>query len=57
MIAVRTWERAKGLTRIEFVAGTRALADYRRANKTAREVAALFSARRDDTPNLYRANG
>ncbi len=52
MIAVRTWERAKGLTRIEFVAGTRALADYRRANKTARAVAALFSASRDDAPKL-----
>src|SRR5215216_282544 len=52
MIAVRSWERAKGLTRIEFVAGTRALADYRRANKTARAVAALFSASRDDTPKL-----
>jgi alanyl-tRNA synthetase len=50
MIVVRTWERAKGLTRIEFAAGTRALADYRRANKTARTVAALFSAGRDDTP-------
>ena len=42
MIAVRSWERAKGLTRIEFVAGMRALADYRRANKTARAVAALL---------------
>lgn len=52
MIVVRTWERAKGLTRIEFAAGTRALADYRRANKTARTVAALFSAGRDDTPKL-----
>ena len=52
MIAVRSWERAKGLTRIEFVAGTRALADYRRANKTARAVAALFSASREDTPKL-----
>lgn len=52
MIAVRTWERAKGLTRIEFAAGTRALADYRRANKTARAVAALFSAGRDDAPKL-----
>ena len=52
MIAVRTWERAKGLTRIEFVAGNRALADYRRANKTARAVAALFSAGRDDAPKL-----
>ena len=52
MIAVRTWERAKGLTRIEFTAGTRALADYRRANKTSRTVAALFSASRDDAAKL-----
>src|ERR1700741_1278247 len=50
MIAVRSWERAKGLTRIKFVAGTRALADYRRANKSARDVAALFSTGRDDAP-------
>jgi alanyl-tRNA synthetase len=48
MIAARSWERAKGLTRIEFVAGGRALSDYRRANKTAREIAALFSTSRDD---------
>ena len=52
MIAVRTWERAKGLVRIEFVAGIRALADYRKANKSAREIAALFSAGRDDAPHL-----
>lgn len=52
MIAVRTWERAKGLTRIEFAAGTRALADYRRANKSARAVAALFSASRDNAAKL-----
>ena len=52
MIAVRHWERAKGLTRIEFGAGTRALADYRRANKTSRAVAALFSASRDDAAKL-----
>jgi alanyl-tRNA synthetase len=52
MIAMRSWERAKGLTRIEFAAGTRALADYRRANKTARAVAALFSAARDEAPKL-----
>src|SRR5215467_12699202 len=50
MIGVRSWERAKGLTRIEFVAGTRALADYRKANRSAREVAALFSTGRDDAP-------
>lgn len=52
MIAVRSWERAKGLTRIEFVAGMRALADYRRANQTAREVASLFSCARDDAASL-----
>lgn len=52
MIAVRSWERAKGLTRIEFVAGVRALTDYRKANKSAREVAALFSTGRDDAPQL-----
>lgn len=52
LIAVRSWERAKGLTRIEFVAGVRALADYRRANKTARAVAALYSAARDDAAKL-----
>jgi alanyl-tRNA synthetase len=48
MIALRSWERAKGLTRIEFVAGVRALADYRKANRAAREAAALFSTGRDD---------
>jgi alanyl-tRNA synthetase len=52
MVAVRSWERAKGLTRIEFVAGVRALADYRRANKSARAIAGLFSASRDDAPSL-----
>src|SRR5712664_1763264 len=52
VIAVRSWERAKGLTRIEFVAGRRALEDYRRANKTALSVAGLFSAGRDDAPAL-----
>src|SRR5688572_5419842 len=52
MIAVRHWERAKGLTRIEFVAGVRALADYRRANKTARDVAALYSSARDEAAKL-----
>lgn len=48
LIAARYWERAKGLTRVTFVAGGRALADYRRANRTARNVAALFSVGRDE---------
>jgi alanyl-tRNA synthetase len=52
MIAVRSWERAKGMARIEFVAGMRALNDYRRSNQSARKIAGLFSAGRDDAPVL-----
>jgi alanyl-tRNA synthetase len=52
VIAVRSWERAKGLTRIQFMAGTRVLHDYRKANRTAMEIAGVFSAGRDDTPAL-----
>jgi alanyl-tRNA synthetase len=48
LIAARHWERAKGLVRVTFVAGGRALADYRGANRTARRVAALFSVARDE---------
>ena len=49
VIAVRSWERAKGLTRIQFMAGVRVLADYRKANRTARDVAAMFSSGREDS--------
>jgi alanyl-tRNA synthetase len=52
VITMCSWERAKGLTRIHFMAGVRAVADYRKANRTARVVAALFSAGREDTPAL-----
>lgn len=52
VIAVRSWARAKGLARIQFMAGGRVLADYRQANRTAAEVAALFSAGRQDSPGL-----
>ena len=48
IICVRSWERAKGMTRLEFVAGKRALADYNQANQTARNVAAQFSVGRDE---------
>ena len=48
LVAVRSFERAKGMTRIEFVAGGRALLDYDRANGTARAVAMMFSVGRDD---------
>lgn len=52
IIAVRSWERAKGLTRIQFMAGIRVLHDYRHANRAATDVAAVFSAGRDDAPAL-----
>ena len=52
IIAVRSWERAKGLTRIQFMAGIRVLNDYRKANNTALEIASLFSAGREDSPPL-----
>ncbi len=52
LIVVRSWERAKGLTRIHFMAGARAVVDYRKTNQTARDVAALFSAGREDSPAL-----
>ncbi len=48
LIAARHWERAKGLVRVTFVAGGRALADYRRANRSARAAASLFSVARDE---------
>ena len=52
VIAARNWERAKGLTRVRFMAGVRVVNDYRKANSTATETAALFSAAREDSPSL-----
>jgi alanyl-tRNA synthetase len=54
VIAVRSWERAKGLTRIQFMAGVRVLGDYRKANRTALAVAESFSAAREDSPALLK---
>ncbi|MBA3441812.1 MAG: hypothetical protein H0T92_18285 [Pyrinomonadaceae bacterium] len=48
LIAVRSWERAKGMTRLEFVAGERALTDYKEVNRTARSIARVFSVGRDE---------
>jgi alanyl-tRNA synthetase len=47
-VVARQWERAKGLVRVTFAAGARALEDYARANRTARAAAALFSVGRDE---------
>jgi alanyl-tRNA synthetase len=52
VIAIRSWERAKGLARIQFIAGVRVVGDYRKANRTAADVASLFSAGREDSPGL-----
>src|SRR3989442_5998844 len=54
VIAVRSWERAKGLTRIQFMAGVRVLGDYRKANRTALAVAELFSGAWEDSPALLK---
>jgi len=55
MIAVRGWERAKKMCRVEFLCGGRVLRDYRRAHQTALAVAQQFSAARDVTPALVAA--
>jgi len=54
IIVARSWSRAKGITRIEFAAGKRALNDYEKANQTSLEVAELFSVGRDDSPSLVK---
>ena len=48
VLVARQWERAKGLVRVTFAAGVRALEDYRRANASARASAALFSVGREE---------
>ena len=50
LIAVRSWERAKRMTRVQFVCGGRALRDYRAANQTATSVARRLSVGRDEAP-------
>ena len=50
LIAVRSWERAKRMTRVQFVCGGRALRDYRAANQTATGVARRLSVGRDEAP-------
>ena len=52
LIAVRSFERAKKMTRIEFVCGGRALREYRLARDTAFGVARLLSAERENAVEL-----
>jgi alanyl-tRNA synthetase len=48
LIAVKSWERAKKMTRVHFVCGVRALADYRSASRTADALARRFTVGRDE---------
>jgi len=52
LIAIKSYERAKRMTRVEFVCGHRALEEYRIANRTAIDVASQFSAGREAGPEL-----
>ncbi|MFN0085713.1 MAG: alanyl-tRNA editing protein [Blastocatellia bacterium] len=46
LIAVKAWERAKKMTRVHFVSGARALAEYRSAAQTADAIARRLSVGR-----------
>ena len=48
LIAVRAWERAKKMTRLHFVCGSRVLNDYRLANKSAEAVALKLTVAREE---------
>jgi alanyl-tRNA synthetase len=50
LIAIKSFERAKRMTRVEFVCGSRVLVDYQLANKTATAVARQFSVDRESGP-------
>lgn len=48
LIAVKSHERAKQMTRVHFVCGVRTLRDYRAASQTAMAIAGKFSVARDE---------
>ncbi len=50
LLAIRHWQRAKQMIRVEFLAGVRVLHDYRSANAVATNVAQQFSVGRDAAP-------
>ncbi len=51
LIAVRGWERAKQMVRVEFVCGTRALQDYRLDHQIADSLARQFTVGRAEVLN------
>ena len=50
MIAIKHWERAKQMIRVEFLCGTRVVRDYRVANAVTESIARQFSVGRDAAP-------
>ena len=48
VIAIKSWERAKRMVRIHFLAGQRALADYRIANELTEGLARRFTVPREE---------
>lgn len=50
LIKITRTERIRGITRVEFVCGRRALADYRWKNQTVYEAAAMLSVHARDLP-------
>ncbi len=50
MIAIKHWERAKQMIRVEFLCGIRAVHDYRVANTVAESIARRFSVGREAAP-------
>lgn len=51
LLAIRGWERAKQMLRVEFVAGTRLLRDYRANNHLAESLARHFTVSRAEAFN------
>ena len=49
LIAVRSWERAKRMTRVHFVCGDRALRDYRITNQIVSAIARKFTVGREES--------
>src|SRR5215831_4105947 len=47
LIAIKSFERAKKMTRVEFICGRRALIEYRGTHSVATRIARLFSADRE----------
>jgi len=48
LIAIRGWERAKKMVRVDFLCGGRALKDYREANRVATGLARRFTVGRHE---------